>query len=199
MTAWVTTDAMMGWIGSDKLDTDTAAQLASDATDAIMQYIGRDLALTTTAIAYYDTNGTDYVLLDDWPVRSLGTVTLNGQAVAPAAPNAPGYLLDRMNKRKLVFHGMGKQARGVMNVTITNLITGYDLAQPVGSATGLPGPVSRAILLTGAAMFNAQAADPNLASESTAGVFSGSFYKSGVGAIPPGAVNLLANEVRVAP
>lgn len=199
MTAWVTSAAVIAWIGADKIDSADAAQLASDATDAVQAVLNRDLELQTTALVYYGTNGTDYLLLDDWPIRSIGSVTLNSLAISPAAPLSPGWVMDRFNPRKLIFSQMGKQIRAEMNVILTNVVTGYDLTQAVGSATGLPGHVSRALLLTAAAIFNAQAADPNLASESTAGVFSGSFYASGVGAVPPGALSLLKNEMRVAP
>jgi hypothetical protein len=164
----------------------------------VQAVLNRDLTMVTNLTEYYDTNGTDYILLNNWPVRSIGSVTLNGMAILPAIPGQPGWRLDGFNPRKLML-GQGRLLRGgIMVIGVLNQTAGYDFTQSVGSATGLPGTVHRALLLTCAAIFNAQAADPNLSSESTAGVFSGTFYASGVGAVPPGALRLLSNEIRVA-
>lgn len=195
MTTWISADDVLAWIGDDDLTTDQATDLAIAATDAAREWLERDLELKTFT-ENYDSLGTDYILLNAWPIRSLGSISLNGEAaLQPAAYNQAGWAFDPLNPRKVRFPGR-KVARGVQNIAVT-YTAGYDLSQPVGSATGLPGTVKKALQLIAAAMDNAQAADPNLASENTAGVFSGSFYATGVGAIPPGARTLLQPYRRV--
>jgi hypothetical protein len=198
MTAWIADTDVQGWIGADKIALDAAGSLAQTATDVVMSYIERDVSLTTTS-DFYDTNGTDFILLNHWPVISIGSVTLNGTPLVPAAPNVRGWRMDSFNQRKLIFAGMGKQIRGNMNCQVIDLVAGYDTTQPLGSPTALGGHIVQALKLTAAAIFNSQAADPNLANESMTGVFSGTFYATGVGAIPPGARTLLTREMRASP
>lgn len=198
--SWVAPEDVQAWLGVDVIDLSSAALLGEVATAAVMDLIERDLSLTTVAREDYDTTGTDYILLSHWPVRSIGAVTYNGQAIAAAAGfNTQGWQVDSVNKRKLCFRGMGKMARGSQNITVTNLVAGYDTSLPVGSVGALPGNVWHALKLTAAAIFNSQAGDPNLASENESGVFSGTFYATGIGAVPPGARSLLQGEIRVAP
>ena len=198
MTPLISASDVVVWIGADKIDTDAATSLAQAASDAVGSLIERDLSLLTGIVDNLDANGTNYVLLTRWPVQSVSSVTLNAQPVQPAAYGVPGWRLDAVNTRKLNFPGMGQLTRGVMNVAVV-YSAGYDLTQPTGAPTGLPGALFQALRLTAGAIFNSQAADPNLASESTAGVFSGSFYPTGVGAVPPGARTLLLPYMRAAP
>lgn len=197
--SWVAAEDIQAWIGVDMISLDAAASLGEVVTGAIIDEIERDLSLTTISSDTYDTTNTDFILLNYWPVRSIGAVTYNGQPVPAAAYQRPGWRLDPVNTRRLSFVGMGKLARGVMNVTVTNLVAGYDTSLALGTPGALPGNVFQALRLTAAAVFNSQAGDPNLASESTGGVFSGSFYPTGIGAVPPGARSLLSGEMRVAP
>lgn len=198
MTAWIADTDIQNWIGADKITLMAAGDLAETATAAVQSLIERDL-LVATSSDFYDTNGTDFILLNHWPVMSIGSVTLDGTELVAAAPNVKGWRMDSFNKRKLVFAGWGKQARGMLNVQVVNLVAGYDPDQPVGSATGFPSHIAQALRLTASAIFNSQAADPNLASESISGVFSGTFYQTGVGAVPPGARSLLNREMRASP
>lgn len=198
MTAWISPDDVATWLGS-QIDSVTAAILADAASEAVRNHLDRDLALQTAITESYDSNGTDYVLLNTWPVRSVSAVSLLNKGTVPlAVPGTAGYRLDAYNQRKLSFVGYGKLAPGPMTITVT-YSAGYDLTKNAGSATGLPADVYLALKLTANAMANAQAADTNLSSESTAGVFSGSFYPTGVGAVPPGARTLLFSYQRVAP
>jgi hypothetical protein len=195
MTAWISSADVQAWIGAD-LTTDQATDLADAATSVARDWLERDLALATYT-ELYDSLGTDYVLLNAWPIRTLTSIALNGEgALAASAYSQPGWRLDPLNPRKVRFPGR-KVARGIQNIAVT-YTAGYDLTQPAGSPTGLPGAVRKALQLIASALDNAQAADPNLASENTGGVFSGSFYATGVGAIPPGARTLLQSYRRVA-
>jgi hypothetical protein len=197
MTTWISASDVQAWIGADNVDNTTAAALATAATDAVRGYIERDVELGTFD-EIYDSTGTNYILLNHWPVRTITAVKIETVPVVPASFNHPGWRMDGFLPRKLIFAGRGIIPRGVMNVEIA-YTAGYDLAQAAGSTTGLPADLATALKLTAAAIANAQAADPNLAGESTGGVFSGSFYPTGVGAVPPGARSLLQRFKRVAP
>jgi hypothetical protein len=196
--SWISGSDILNWIGVDKIDSNAAQSLADVSTSMLHQVLERDITLATTT-EVYDSNGTDYILLNRWPVVSIGGVTYNGAPVVPAAYQVPGWKLDGFNTRKLCFVGMGKLARNAMNITVTDLAAGYDVTLAQGQSGALPGNIYHALRLTALAVFNSQASDPNLATESTAGVFSGSFYPAGVGAVPPGALTLLQSEMRVAP
>ena len=195
MTAWISTADVQAWIGAD-LSTDQATDLADAATSVARDWLERDLELADFA-EIYDSLGTDYVLLNAWPIRVVTSIAINNEAaLAPAAFGRVGWVLDPSNPRKVRFPGR-KVPRGIQNIAVS-YTAGYDLTQPAGAPTGLPGAVRKALQLIASAIDNAQAADPNLASENTGGVFSGSFYASGVGAIPPGARTLLQPYRRVA-
>lgn len=204
MAAWISVSDVQTWLGPD-VDSTTAQMLADAATSAVQEFLQRDVSQQTLT-EIYDSAGTDYILLDSWPVASISSVVIDGlPPLVPAAVQTPGYRVDRINPRKLQFAGLGKVPRGVENITVS-YVAGY----PIGTApdpasttkhvgTGLPPAIYTGLKLTAAAISNAQAADPNLASESTGGVFSGSFYQTGVGAVPPGARSLMQPYVRVAP
>lgn len=196
MTAWVTPIAVMAWINDGLITLEQATALASDATDAVQSVLERDLAQVSNITETYDSNGTDFILLNHWPIVSVSRVMLHRQTVLPASYQQQGWLLDPVNTRRLSFSGYGKLARSCQNITVT-YTAGYDLTGQ--GAPPLPGPIARAILLTAAAMYNAQAADPNLASEQTAGAYGGSFNPNGVGDVPIGARSLLKSFMRMAP
>ena len=196
MTAWVSNADIQSWLGAD-VDTATATMLGITVTDAVRGYIEREIQLATYS-ELLDSLGTDYILVSNWPIRTVTSVSIAGAApLPPAAFNVPGYRLDPVVTRKISFPGR-KVARGVSNIAVV-YSAGYDLAQATGSATGLPGEFVQAMKLTAAAIWNSQAADPNLSSENTGGVFSGSFLATGVGAIPPAARGYLQRYKRVAP
>lgn len=201
MTAWVTADEVRAYLGADIVTTDDAETLALGATSLVSDFISRDLELHTEAFAWYDANGTNYILAHRYPVRTIGSLTYQGTLLRPwmNPQNTPqGYRIEGGARRKIVFEGFDRLVRQPRAIQITNIVSGYDLTAPPGSDTALPSSVKRALLLTASALFAAQAADPNLTSESTAGVFSGAFHAGGVGSIPPGARTLLLAYERVA-
>lgn len=202
MAAWVSAEVVQGWIGADNISLDQAATLAQAATDALKSYLERDLAVGTYT-EWYDANGTNYILLNQKPIRSIASLTYNGTAVTAANPSVSqpqvrGYRVDPFVTRKLIFVGYGALPRAEMAIQVT-YTAGYDIEPAGTSPWSMPGHVVQALNLTCAAMFNSQAADPNLTGENIPGAFSGSFVQSGVGAIPPGALNLIQNERRGAP
>lgn len=194
MTPIITATDIKTWLGPS-IDDATAAILVMHTSDAVQGWIERDVGVATIS-ELLDSNNTDNVLVSHWPIRSVTSVSVNGgAALPPASFNVQGYALDRLVQRMVRFPGW-KIPRGINNIAIT-YVAGYDTAQQPGSATGIPGDMYLACKLTAAAISNAQAADPNLASENTGGVFSGSFYATGVGAVPPGARTLLQRFKRV--
>lgn len=203
MVAWITVADVQAWLGPD-VDTPTAQALADAATSTVLGFLQRDLSLQALT-EIYDSNGTDYLLLNSWPVVSISSVVIDGiPPLVPAAVRTPGYRVDRIVPRKLQFAGLGKVPRGISNITVS-YSAGYDMtlapdpaSTPSHSAGGPPPALNSALKLTAAAIYNAQAADPNLTSESTGGVFSGSFQAAGVGAVPPGARTMLQPYMRVA-
>lgn len=198
MTAWIAPADIMTWLGPD-LDLPTATILANSATSAVGNYLQRDLAQQIVTNELHSGLNTEYLLLNCWPITAVAAVVLGaGPPLPPAGWNVAGWKLDQFNSRKLWLLGMGRIPRGELNISVS-YTGGYDLTLAQGVAGAIPADVYLALQLTAAAQWNARAADPNLASESTAGVFSGSFYPTGVGAVPPGARSLLGSYVRVAP
>ncbi len=194
MASWISIADIQSWIPA--ANNATATELAMIVTGLVQQELEQDFAIADWTETY-DTRGVPYVLLRHWPVRSITSITYNGRALAPAAYQVPGYAIDPVVSRKLNFSGLSI-ARGVMNLTIAYR-AGYDFAQAAGSATGAPSWLWQAMRIIAQAIFNAAAADPNLVSENTGGVFSGSFVASGVGSIPPAAREWLAKGSAVAP
>jgi hypothetical protein len=129
--------------------------------------------------------------------------------IANFGQQTQGWVMDDQNVvRKLRFAGYGKLPRpwnGTPNIMVS-YIAGYPVGVPPDPASstwfvgaGLPTAVYEALKLSASAIWNAQASDPNLAAESTVGVFSGQFYPTGVGAVPPGARSLLEPYIGYAP
>jgi hypothetical protein len=207
MTSWISSADMKAYLCDDTVDDPTAQALADAATSAVRDYLKRDLEQRTYN-EVYSTNNTDYIMLENWPVISIASVQISGIGPIPAFnmanfgnPNNTGWVIDDANvTRKLRFAGYGRLPRpwnGVPNILVSYL-AGYPIGTPPDpissnwfAGTGLPTSIYTALKLTGSAIWNAQAADPNLAAESTIGVFSGQFYPTGVGAVPPGARFLL--------
>jgi hypothetical protein len=204
MTSWISADDVAAYLCITDL---VRAQMLADAvTGAIRDYLTRELEQVTYD-ELYQTNYTDYILLDNSPISSITSVTIQGYgAIQPVVLGQAGWRLDPQVPRKLQFMGYGRLPRSeTPNIEVV-YVAGYPIGTPPDAksspwfaGTGLPTAIYEAMALTAAAMQNAQAADPNLQSESTAGVFSGTFYPTGVGAIPPGARTLLQAYTGVAP
>jgi hypothetical protein len=202
MALWVSIADVETWLGPG-IDDISAGVIANAASDAVRDHIERDLALQTYTGELYNSNGTDYILLNNWPVQSVSSVTISdwpfGSNLVPAGPNKPGYRIAPENPRKLVFAGYGRLPRGILNISVS-YTAGYDMSlAPGGVPPAMPANIYLALKLTANAIYNAQAADTNLRSESTAGVFSGTYDDQGAGGVPRGAQSLLRNYKRTAP
>jgi hypothetical protein len=212
MTSWITSDDMKAYLCDDTMDDATAQKIADAATGAVQDFIVHDLEQNTFT-EFYTTNNTDYILLTNFPVVSIASVQITGIGVIQpftianfGSSNGGWVMDDPYLSRKLRFAGYGKLPRCQMPNVLVTYTAGYPIGTPpdVKSSpffvgTGIPTAVDEALKLTGAAIYNAQAADPNLAAESTVGVFSGQFYATGVGAVPPGARSLLEPYIFYAP
>lgn len=204
MTSWVSAADVAAYLCIT--DLDRAQTLADIATGAIRDYIGNDLEQQDLH-ELYQTNYTDYIMLHSTPVVSVSAVTIDGLGqIQPAGLRQPGWRIDPLVTRKLSFMGYGKLPRSPYPNIEVDYVAGYPIGTPPDpksspwfAGTGLPTAIHESLLLHCAAVHYAQAADPNLAAESTAGVYSGQFYPTGVAAIPPGAKTLLAPYTGPAP
>lgn len=186
MADWTDLPTVRKWLGvQDRSQDDLLTSLISAATSACRNFIGRDLEEATLSETY-DGNGSGILPLALYPITDVTSLTIDGLTLRRAAYLTPGWSISEHKTalkltRGLLFY------QGQSNVAVT--YTG-------GYAT-IPGEVAQATLLTVVAMFNARAADPNLSSESTGGVFGATFWQSGPGAIPPAARSHLAPYRRV--
>lgn len=204
MASWISANDVAAYLCID--DMIRAQIIADTVTGMLRDYLARDLEQQAYAELHHS-NFTDYVLLNNSPVASISRVEIDGIGeITPAARGKHGWRLDHQVPRKLIFSGYGRLPRSnVPNIEI-HYIAGYPIDAPPDSnsspwsvGTGFPTAIHEAMRLTASAIHNAQAADPNLQSESTAGVFSGTFYPTGVGAIPPGARSNLEPYISVTP
>jgi len=212
MVSWITPDDIKNYVCDGAIDDATAQWVADATTGAVRDFINRDLEQGTFT-ELYTTNNTDYVMLEHYPIVSIASVQIIGYGViqpfdiAQFGSQNTGWVRDDQNVvRKLRFAGLGKLPR----CSVPNVLVTYTAGYPVGTppdpqsspwfaGTGLPTAIYEAMKLTAAAIVNAQASDPNVANEMTAGVFSATFLPTGIGAIPPAARSYLQPYVGYAP
>jgi hypothetical protein len=182
-TPWITLAQLKAWLNiTDSSQDANLTPLLTAATQACISYLNRDL-VQSSQTETYDGPGSSILPLNTFPITAVASVMMDGQPVVPAAFNQAGYVIGKFSLRA---KGM-VWCKGFQNVTVS--YTG-------GYAT-IPTDAVQACLLAASAMFNSMAADPNLQSESTSGVFSGSFWQSGPGALPPSSRSLLINYRKV--
>jgi hypothetical protein len=204
MPSWIAAADVAAYLCLE--DQGRGQTLADIATGAVRDYLGRDIEQRAYDEFHY-TNNTDYILLTNYPVVSISLVEIAGWGpVTPVAINQRGWRIDPAVPRKLIFAGYGKLPRASVPNIEVKYVAGYptDSTPDPDSTTwlagkGIPTSIYEALLLTAAAIHTAQAGDPNLQSESTAGVFSSSFYPTGIGAIPPAARSYLQAYIGYAP
>ncbi|SRR5580765_535882 len=204
MASWISAEDVAAYLCIEDLER---SQIIADAvTGAFRDYLARDLEQASYH-ELYQTNYTDYVMLQNSPVVSISSVEIDGIGkILPAGMRQPGWRIDHQVPRKLSFMGYGRLPRSTVPNIEVRYVAGYPVGvppDPFSSAwqvgDGLPTAIYEAMRLTASAMHTAQAADPNLAMEQTAGIFTGQFYPTGVGAIPPGARTLLEAYISVTP
>jgi hypothetical protein len=177
-TPWITLSMLKGWLSiTDTSQDANLTPLITAATQACVSFISRDLVLVTTTETY-DGTGSTILPLNVFPVISVSAVSMDGCPILPAGFNQAGYTVGKFS---LLAKSMC-WSKGVQNITVS-----YTAGYP-----SVPTDAVQACLLTASAMFNSMASDPNLQSESTAGVFSGTFWAGGAGAVPPAARSLLS-------
>ena len=130
MTGLTTLQDVKDWLGlSSTADDALLARLIASASRFIESWVGR----TITSVTYTETfNGDGHarLVLPNYPVTAVSSVTIDGSPIPAAAPAAPnGYLFDAL---VLYLNGYAF-ARGVQNVTVV-YTAGYasvppDLAQ----------------------------------------------------------------------
>src|SRR3954467_11889598 len=107
MTSWISADDVAAYLGLD--DPVVAQQLADAATGAVRDVIGRDLAQRDYD-ELYQTNYTDYIMLEQSPVTAVSLVSIDGYPapIQPAAMRQGGWVIDTVVPSKLRFMGYGK-------------------------------------------------------------------------------------------
>lgn len=84
------------WLGRSDANSDTAlSALITRASRQIASYLARPLILPHAASERG--RGASRILLGDWPVLSIASVTVDGEAIAQAGARTPGWSLEPWN------------------------------------------------------------------------------------------------------
>lgn len=187
MSSLVTLADVKDWLGI----TDTASdarltRLITAASAAVENYVNYPF-LTGSRTEVRDGQGMDRMMLQNWPVTAVASLSIGGTAVTAATtPTGTGF---RFDDTMLYLNGYLFTA-GFQNVQIS-YTSGY--------AT-LPDDVTQAVILTVQDMVGPQGRDMQIQSYSVPGVYSESYRgldrKS---SLPDVAAALLQNYIRRAP
>lgn len=134
-------------LGVTVTDSDTLFQtLITACSQAICNYCGRATFLEATYNEIYDGTGRDWMLLRQWPVQAITSITYGATVITNAATGLPlnsGYLLEAPlpsgGEQRLILYGYCFP-RGRGNVTV-NYTAGYptvptDAAQAAAEMVG---------------------------------------------------------------
>jgi hypothetical protein len=87
----VSLSAVKDWLSIKTSDSDQQlSTLITQISRAIYNYINRSELLPRNAIEYYDGNGSDHMLLRDWPVTAVNAVMIGTTTVPKAVLPGPG-------------------------------------------------------------------------------------------------------------
>jgi len=140
----ITIKTLKAWNGlTAATDDETLGMLISQISRSVISYINRSTVLPRAYTEVLDGNGKGGLMLKNWPVQSITSLTIDGQAI-PAAKlfSDSGYLLGQADPeppgsrqvlllRHRCFH------RGLQNVTVTYQ-AGYQIrAEPVVAAAAV--------------------------------------------------------------
>jgi len=153
------------------------ATLVTAASDECLHILGRRSLLQATRTEALSGGGGPTLPVNGWPIRSLTSVTIDGQSAIPVAQLT---FDDHM-----VIWKQGKFPRGIKNVTVVFS----------GGEDAVPATVKLATKYTVKAMWDARKIDMNATSESWVGVGGAGFWPTGPGSVPPQAVSLLQGSV----
>jgi len=181
--------AVKAWCGVTTTNDDALlTALITQISRGVYNYINRSFVLPANVVENYDGNGQQHLLLRNWPVGAISSLTIDGEPI-PAAPplvaSAPpqaGYVLESADDQppgamqQLFLRGYHFR-RGRQNVTVAYR-AGYEI---VGEAQIIPAsapyqltafaPFGQWATDTGAAYANGAALTP-AASPSAAGQYA---------------------------
>lgn len=171
--ALVTLADTKSWLGITGTDEDTTlTALIAAASVAVSNYCNRELE-SATVTEDYEGTGSRMIFARRWPITSITSVTLPDLS-RTATVRYSGRAVIRTDGEKFPY-------KEWVQMTYT------------GGYTTAPADLQQAVLMTVAAMRNAQAFDPNLTSENLGGVFGGGFDMQGAGGVPRSARGILEN------
>lgn len=118
------------WLDMQSSDDDALlGRLITQVSRAILSHIDRATVLPASFVETHDGDGGSVIVLQQWPVNTITSCSVNGVAIAPAAPlapgqaRAPGYVLESAQTappgrmQKLTLRGSWFQ-RGLQNISI---------------------------------------------------------------------------------
>jgi hypothetical protein len=174
VVALVTLSEFKTWMGLTDTAQDAAISAIIPAASAtVEQAIDRPATQAAIANEVHDGNGSARLWVRRWPIASISQLTIDGQSVSASDFLWADRTVTLLRGRRFT------------------LGTGNILVSYTGGWVTLPDDVRQAVFYTVQAMLYAAAADPNLLSESTGGVFGGTMIATGPGSLPPAARSLL--------
>jgi hypothetical protein len=180
--------AAKAWLGVTTDDDDALlATLISQISRAIYNSINRSFVLPRNVVESYDGLGGDRLLLRNWPVGAITSVSVDGLEIPPAGPTpSSGFMLEASDDeppgamQQLFLWGAYRFCRGRQNIVVAYR-AGYEI---VGEAQSVP--AAAPFTLVALAPYGAFAID------------TGVVYASGA-ALTPVAANPAAGQYAVDP
>ncbi len=169
--AYATLSEIKQWLGVLNDDNDDILSALLDAATAAVDQVANRSFDRKSVTEYYYGNGSAYIFLRRTPIVGVSAVSISGMPVTVTN--------DSIAIRRDGTFGTGDYVQ----ITYT------------GGYSPIPADVKMAYKITVQAMWNSQAMDPNLTSESVTGVFSGGFDAFGPGAVPRAAQTLLRGYI----
>lgn len=166
--ALVTLGTVQAESGLGSADAATLARLIDRASAAIAGYLGRPLARETVVETFRDVAGFPFLLLSRWPVASIASVVVDGEALAVGQYEIGGA--DARQLHRLEADATSDWTAAKVVVTYT---AGYIL--PGAAGADLPPEIEWAALLTVVSGYHLATRDPQLRSEAAEGIGSQSW------------------------
>jgi hypothetical protein len=162
--------AVKSWCGVTTTNDDALlAALITQISRGIYNYLNRSFVLPTNVVENYDGNGRQQLLLRNWPVGAIASLTIDGQPIPPApplvanSPPQPGFVLEASDDQppgamqQLFLRGDYRFQKGRQNVLVAYR-AGYEV---VGETQVVP--TSAPYQLTALAPFGQWAQDTGVA------------------------------------
>lgn len=121
----VTLAEVQEWLGDDGSNTDAPLlqRMISQVSRAVLNRTNRDALIPTRAVDYFDGTGSPRMLMRNFPVLDVYSVTVDGVSIPASSGRSNGYFFEPTDEmppgkmQSLVLRG-GTFSRGDMNVVI---------------------------------------------------------------------------------